>query len=45
MKLLKEDNKEFNTVKGVKYCDFYIGGGKDFIPFFKIDNFFKKYFK
>ena len=45
MKLLKEDNKEFNTVKGIKYCDLYDGGGKNFIPFFKIDNFFKKYFK
>ena len=43
MKLLKEDNKEFNTVKGIKYYDLYDGGGKNFIPFNKIDNFFKKY--
>ena len=42
--LLKEDNKEFNTVKSAKYCDLY-DGGKNFIPFEKIDNFFKKYLK
>lgn len=47
MKLLKGDNKEFFTVKGATHCDLYDGGGdgKNFIPFDKIDEFFKKYLK
>ena len=35
MKLLKEDNKEFNTVIGVKYYGLYDGGGKNLIFFDK----------
>ena len=45
MKMLKGDNKEFYTVKGAGHCDLYDGGGKNFIPFDKIDEFFKKYLK
>ena len=45
MKMLKGDHKEFYTVKGAGHCDLYDGGGKNFIPFDKIDEFFKKYLK
>ena len=44
-KLLKGDNKEFYTVEGASHCDLYDGGGKNAIPFDKIDDFFKKYLK
>lgn len=44
-KLLKGDNKEFYTVEGATHCDLYDGGGKNAIPFDKIDEFFKKNLK
>jgi hypothetical protein len=42
-RLLKGDNKEFLTVEGASHCDLYDGGDNDYIPFDKIDEFFKKY--
>ena len=45
MKLLKGDNKEFYTVEGATHCDLYDGGKNNYIPFDKIDEFFKKYLK
>jgi len=44
-KLLKGDNKEFLTVKGASHCDLYDGGGRDLIPFDKIDDFFRRNLK
>lgn len=41
-KLLKGDNKEFYTVEGATHCDLYDGGGKNAIPFDKIEEFLKK---
>lgn len=43
IKLLKGDNKELFIVPGASHCDLYDGGGKNLIPFDKIDEFFKKY--
>lgn len=40
-KLLKGNNKELYTVKDATHCDLYDGGGKNAIPFDKIDEFFK----
>lgn len=34
-------NKELLIIPGASHCDLYDGGGKNFIPFDKIENFFK----
>ena len=34
-------NKELLIIPGANHCDLYDGGGKNFIPFDKIENFFK----
>lgn len=42
---LKGDNKFFVSVPGATHTDLYDGGGKNFIPFDKIEDFFNKYLK
>lgn len=42
---LKGDNKFFVSVPGATHTDLYDGGGKNFIPFDKITEFFDKYLK
>lgn len=42
---LKGDNKFFVAVPGATHTDLYDGGGKNFIPFDKIEDFFNKYLK
>lgn len=37
------ENKIFLPIKGANHVDLYDGGNKDFIPFDKIEEFFKKY--
>ena len=44
-KLLKGDNKELVIVPGASHCDLYDGGGKNAIPFDKIEAFYKKNLK
>ena len=44
-KLLKGDNKELVIVPDAVHCDLYDGGGKDAIPFDKIESFFNMYLK
>jgi len=39
------DNKELYIVPGANHCDLYDGGGKDAIPFDKIEAFFKQYLR
>lgn len=41
-KKLKGDNKELVIVPNATHTDLYDGGDHDYIPFDKIDNFFKK---
>ncbi len=41
--LLKGDNKELVLLEGVVHTDLYDGGGKDAIPFDRIQAFFEKY--
>ena len=44
-KRLKGDNKELVIVPGASHCDLYDGGGKDAIPFDRIDAFYRKNLK
>ncbi len=44
-KLLKGDNKELVIVPDAVHCDLYDGGGKNAIPFDKIESFFSTYLK
>ena len=44
-KLLKGDNKELMIIPGAVHTDLYDGGGKDAIPFDKIEAFFTKYLR
>ena len=44
-KLLKGENKEFMIIPGASHTDLYDGGGKDAIPFDKIESFFGEYLK
>ena len=44
-KLLKGDNKELVIIPGADHCDLYDGGGKDAIPFDKIESFMKENLK
>lgn len=43
--LLKGDNKELVIIPGANHTDLYDGGGKNAIPFDKIESFFKEYLK
>ena len=42
---LKGDNKELVIVPGASHCDLYDGGGKNAIPFDRIEAFYRKYLK
>ena len=42
---LKGENKELVIVPGASHCDLYDGGGKNAIPFDKIEAFYRKYLK
>ena len=44
-KMLKGDNKELLIVPGAVHCDLYDGGGKNAIPFDRIEAFYKKYLR
>ena len=44
-KKLKGDNKELVIVPGASHCDLYDGGGKNAIPFDKIEAFYRKNLK
>lgn len=44
-KKLKGANKELVIVPGAVHCDLYDGGGKDAIPFDKIEEFYRKNLK
>ncbi len=44
-KKLKGDNKELLIIPGAVHTDLYDGGGKNAIPFDKIEEFFKNYLK
>ena len=44
-KMLKGDNKELVIVPGANHCDLYDGGGKDAIPFDRIEAFYRKNLK
>ena len=44
-KMLKGDNKELVIVPGASHCDLYDGGGKDAIPFDRIEAFYRKNLK
>ena len=44
-KSLKGDNKELVIVPGANHCDLYDGGGKDAIPFDRIEAFYRKNLK
>ena len=44
-KMLKGDNKELVIVPGASHCDLYDGGGKDAIPFDRIETFYRKNLK
>jgi len=39
------DNKELYIVPGANHCDLYDGGGRNAIPFDKIESFFRTYLK
>ena len=39
------DNKELMIIPGASHTDLYDGGGKNLIPFDKMESFFKKYLK
>ena len=39
------DNKELYIIPGASHTDLYDGGGKDAIPFDRIERFFKTYLK
>lgn len=41
--LLQGDNKEFMIIEGASHTDLYDGGGKDAIPFDKLESFFKEH--
>ncbi len=41
---VKPENKELVIVPGASHCDLYDGGGKDAIPFDRIEAFYKKNF-
>ena len=41
-KRLKGDNKELVIVPGASHCDLYDGGGKNAIPFDRIEAFYKR---
>ena len=43
--LLKGDNKELVIIPGANHTDLYDGGGKDAIPFDKLEAFFTKYLR
>ena len=42
---LKGDNKELFIIKGANHVDLYDGGGKNAIPFDKIESFYREYLK
>ena len=44
-KLLKGDNKELMIIPDAVHTDLYDGGGKDAIPFDKLESFFTEYLK
>ena len=44
-KLMKGDNKELMIIPDAVHTDLYDGGGKDAIPFDKMESFFAKYLK
>ena len=44
-KMLKGDNKELVIVPGASHCDLYDGGGKNAIPFDRIEAFYRKNLK
>ena len=44
-KMLKGDNKELLIVPGAVHCDLYDGGGKNAIPFDRIEAFYRKYLR
>lgn len=44
-KLLKGENKELLIIPDVLHTDLYDGGGKNAIPFDKMESFFKEYLK
>lgn len=44
-RLVNVKNKELVTIKGATHCDLYDGGDKNFIPFDKIESFFKENLK
>ena len=44
-KMLKGENKELLIVPGASHCDLYDGGGKDAIPFNRIEAFYKENLK
>ena len=44
-KMLKGDNKELVIVPGASHCDLYDGGGKNAIPFDRIEAFYRKHLK
>ena len=39
------DNKELLLIPGAVHTDLYDGGGKNAIPFDKLESFFRKYLK
>ena len=39
------DNKELMIIPGASHTDLYDGGGKDLIPFDRLDSFFREYLK
>ncbi len=44
-KMFKGDNKELVIVPGASHCDLYDGGGKNAIPFDRIEDFFRRNMK
>lgn len=44
-KLLKGENKELLIIPDALHTDLYDGGGKNAIPFDKMESFFKEYLK
>ena len=44
-KMLKGENKELVIVPGASHCDLYDGGGKNAIPFDRIETFYRKHLK
>ena len=42
---LKGDNKELVIVPGANHCDLYDGGGKDAIPFDRVEAFYRNHLK